>query len=95
MHRYHKSTAADLELARQERIRRENLPPELQLEERLADLQTFIRQLANTPHGKADLARRVQRFGDCAPEVGESQRHFYGKLRDWLDHECEERSAIS
>ena len=61
---YRKSTAEDHELARQERMRREHMPADLQLEARLADLQTFIRQLANTPHGKADLARRVQLFGD-------------------------------
>ncbi len=94
MHRYHKSSAEDHELARQARIRRANLPAELQLEERLADLQAFIRQLANTPHGKADLCRRVQLFGDCAPTAGETARHYYGKLRQWLDHECDEWNAI-
>ncbi len=90
MNRYRKSTAEALEAARQARVRRETLPPEAQLEQRLADLQTFVRQLANTPHGRADLARRVQLFGDCAQTPGESRRHYYGKLRDWLDRECEE-----
>lgn len=89
MNRYRKSTLDDLDAARQARVRRDNMPPDDQLQEKLADLQTFVRQLANTPHGKDDLARRVQLFGDCAPAAGETQRHYYGKLRDWLDRECE------
>ena len=55
MNDYRKSNFADLEAARQASIRRQNLPPEEQIKEKLADLQKFIQLLAHTPHGKADL----------------------------------------
>ena len=85
MNHYRKSNIDDLEAARQARIRQQNLPPDEQVREKLADLQKFIQQLVHTPHGKADLLRRVQLFGTCDPVPGESQRQFYGKLRRWLE----------
>jgi hypothetical protein len=87
MNHYCKPNSEDLSAARQAQIRCGNLPPDEQLALRLVDLQTFVGQLAKTPHGSAELERRIQRFGACTPTVGESQRHFYGKLRRWLDRE--------
>ena len=89
MKHYRKSNFADLEAARQASIRRQNLPPEEQIKEKLADLQKFIQQLAHTPHGKADLQQRVGMLGECTQEAGESERDFYGKLRRWLERNCE------
>ena len=85
MNHYRKSNPDDLEAARQARVRQQNLPPDEQVKEKLADLQKFIQQLAHTPHGKADLLQREQLFGTCNPLPGESQRQFYGKLRRWLE----------
>jgi hypothetical protein len=78
-----------LEEARQVTRRQDNLPSDELLTQKLIDLQTFIRQLRQTDTGKADLQRRVQLFGDCAPVSGESNRRFYGKLRRWLDRDFE------
>ena len=85
MNHYRKSNFEDLEAARQSRIRQQNLPPDEQVREKLADLQKFIQQLAHTPHGQADLLQRERMFGTCNPIPGESQRQFYGKLRHWLE----------
>jgi hypothetical protein len=85
-----KSNPDDLEAARQASIRQQNLPPEERIKEKLADLQKFIQQLARTPHGQADLQQRVRLLGECTQDPGESDRDFYGKLRRWLERDCEE-----
>ena len=72
----------DLEAARQE------------IKEKLADLQKFIQQLARTPHGLADLQQRVCMLGECTQDPGEGDRDFYGKLRRWLERDCEEPRGI-
>jgi len=90
MHHYRKPNMEDLAAAREARIRHENLPAEERIKEKLADLQKFIQQLARTPHGQADLQQRVQVFGECTQDPGESDREFYGKLRRWLERECVE-----
>jgi hypothetical protein len=96
MHRYRKPNVEDLAAARQARIRQQNLPPTEQIKEKLADLQKFILQLAHTPHGLADLQQRVRMFGECKQVPGESDRDFYGKLRRWLERDCEElRGTVS
>ena len=69
--------------------RRTCLPTE-QIKEKLADLQRFIQQLAHTPHGQADLQQRVRMFGECMQDACENDRDFYGKLRRWLERDCEE-----
>ena len=84
----------DLEAARQARIRQQNLPPEEQIKEKFADLQKFIQQLARTPHGLADLQQRVCMLGECTQDPGEGDRDFYGKLRRWLERDCEEPRGI-
>ena len=94
MNHYRKANVEYMEAALQARIRRQNLPPEEQVQEKLADLQAFVRDLAKTPHGKADLERRVQMFGACTPEDDESPRHYYGRLRQWLDRACEATRAL-
>lgn len=80
-----KSKAEDLEAALQARVRQMTLPPDEQIREKLLHLQAFVRQLARTHEGQADLRRRTQLFGDCQPAPGESASHFYGRLRCWLD----------
>jgi hypothetical protein len=83
-----KSKEEDLEAALQSRVRQGNMPPNEQIKEKLAHLQTFVRQLARTNEGQADLQRRFQLFGDCAPVPGESESQFYGRLRCWLDRDA-------
>jgi hypothetical protein len=82
-----KTKAEDIETALQARIRQRNLSPDECIKEKLFDLQAFICHLAQTPNGKADLQRRIQLLGDCKLLTGESYRHFYGKLRHWLDRD--------
>jgi hypothetical protein len=65
--------------------RQETLSAEDLIEERLTHLQMFIGQLKRTPHGWAEIERRIKRFGDCEQIEGETSSHFYGKLRHWLD----------
>jgi hypothetical protein len=45
MNQYRKSNFADLEAARQTSIRRQNLPPEEQIKEKLADRPTVHREV--------------------------------------------------
>jgi len=40
------------------------------------------------------LQHRIDRFGDCKPLPDESDRHFYGKLRRWLDGDLQERDCF-
>lgn len=82
-----KSKEEDLEAAMQSRVRQASMAPNEQIQEKLAHLQTFVRQLARTNEGQADLQRRSQLFGDCTPAPGESESHFYGRLRCWLDRD--------
>lgn len=56
-----------------------------QKRERLAHLQTFVCQLAETPQGRADLERRCRLLGPCSPRNGEDATSYYGRLRHWLD----------
>jgi hypothetical protein len=88
-----KTKVEDLEAALQARIRQQDLVPAERFREKLTDLRTFIHQLARTDEGKADLQRRIDRFGDCRPLPEESDRYFYGKLRRWLDHDLQERNG--
>ena len=66
-----------------------NLLPERLVDERLTQLQTFIKQLANTQTGLADLRRREERFGICQRIEGETATQFYGRLRRWLDQDID------
>ena len=74
-----------VEATLQFRSRQETLSAEDLIEEKLTHLQMFIEHLKCTPHGWAEIERRIKRFGDCKQYDGETSGHFYGKLRHWLD----------
>lgn len=57
------------------------------MDERLHQLQTFIRHLANTDQGRKDLQQRVSLLGPCQSSAGETPAVFYGRLRRWLDQD--------
>jgi hypothetical protein len=59
------------------------------IEEKLTQLLVFIGQLNHTPHGRAEIERRVSRYGECNRLEGETSGQFYAKLRNWLDKTCE------
>ena len=82
-----KTKREDLETGVNYRLRLTNLLPEMLVDERLTQLQTFIKQLANTPTGLADLKIRGERFGNCQQSEGETASQFYGRLRRWLDRD--------
>jgi hypothetical protein len=74
-----------VEATLQFRSRQATLSAEDLVEEKLSHLQMFIGHLKRTPHGGAEIERRIERFGDCRRIEGETSGHFYGKLRHWLD----------
>ena len=82
-----KTKQDDLETGVNYRAQLTELLPERLVDERLAQLQIFIKQLANTPTGLADLRRREERFGNCQQSEGETASQFYGRLRRWLDRD--------
>ena len=82
-----KTKREDLETSVNYRLQLTKLLPEGLVDERLSQLQTFIRQLGNTPTGLADLQRRTERFGDCQQIESETANQFYGRLRRWLDRD--------
>ena len=88
-----KTKVDDLETALQARIRQQNLLPNQRFREKLTDLRTFIHQLTRTDEGKAELQRRIDQYGNCTPLPEESDRHYYGKLRCWLDHDLDVRES--
>jgi hypothetical protein len=55
--------------------------------EQLVHLQTFVRQLAETPQGRGELEQRARRLGSCYPREGEDATSYYGRLRSWLDED--------
>ena len=83
------SKLCDLETVRNKQARYDALSIDAQAQERLGHLRAFIDQLSQTPTGKADLSRRVLAFGPCERAAGESHRHFYGRLRVWIDTELQ------
>jgi hypothetical protein len=74
-----------VEATLQFRSRQETLSAEDLIEEKLTHLRMFIGHLKRTPHGWAEIERRIKRFGDCEQIEGETSGQFYGKLRHWLD----------
>jgi hypothetical protein len=52
--------------------------------EKLIALQKRIEQAMQTPHGKADLARRIKSFGECTRGDQETTTQYYDRLRHWL-----------
>ena len=67
------------------RNRQETLAVEELIEEKLAHLQMFIDHLTSTPHGSAEIERRIKRFGECKRSEDETSGQYYGRLRHWLD----------
>lgn len=57
------------------------------LDEKLAELQTSLEKLKQTPEGIADLERRTKAFGGCERMEGETAMQFYNKLHHWLDRQ--------
>lgn len=83
-----RSKLEDLETIRRAQAQHEDLSVEARVQLDLTLLQAFIAQLARTPNGKADIARRTRAFGPCLPLAGENSRQYYGRLRCWLDSDC-------
>jgi hypothetical protein len=69
------------------RQRFENLSSSDKTQERLNQLQAFVRQLASTDLGRKDLHQRANLLGPCRPAAGETPSVFYGRLRRWLDQD--------
>lgn len=82
-----KTKLDDLAAVQGLRRRRQDLTPNVQVRERLFELQEFIRQLSQTVQGQADLRQRSARYGACDILPDESELNFYGRLRRWMDHE--------
>jgi hypothetical protein len=79
------SKQEDLDAMANDRHRFDNLSNVDQMHERLRQLQTFIRQLANTDQGRKDLQQRIALLGPCHSTADETPSVFYGRLRRWLD----------
>lgn len=79
------SKQEDLAAIANHRHRFDNLSNSDQMHERLSQLQTFVRQLANTDQGRDELQQRTTLLGPCHPTVNETPSIFYGRLRRWLD----------
>jgi len=62
-----------------------DLSKEELIERKLVQLEHFVRQLADTSNGRAELDGRRTRFGECVRARGETAAEFYGRLRWWLD----------
>ena len=90
-----RSKLDDLETVRRTQVLTESLSVDAQIQEKLGHLRSFIDQIAQTPNGKADLARRGREFGPCIRAAGESNRRYYGRLRRWLDMDLKEPSDKS
>ncbi len=87
MDRTRKATREGNEITLQHVSPKETILIDELVEEKLAQLKTFIAQLQQSPEGLADFTRRVKAFGEC-PQVGEeTPREFYAKLRHWMDRE--------
>ena len=87
MDRSRKANREGTEVTLQHKSRKEASLIEELVEEKLAQLQTSIEQLKQTPEGTAELQRRIKAFGECKRIDDETSGQFYDKLRRWLDRE--------
>lgn len=87
MDRSRKATREGNEITLQHVSPQETILIDELVEEKLAQLQTFIAQLRHTPAGTAEFARRIKAFGECPQITEETPREFYAKLRHWMDRE--------
>jgi hypothetical protein len=76
-----------LEAVRESLERHESLSGDELVEDNLTHLETYIRQLLSTAQGKAEMDRRLIRFGPCTQRAGESRRDYFGRLRTWIDRD--------
>jgi len=79
--------AEGVEAVREARLRHESLSGDARVEDNLTHLETYVRQLSSTAHGKAELDRRRNKFGPCVQLPGESRRDYFGRLRTWIDRD--------
>jgi hypothetical protein len=79
--------AEGVEAVREARERHDSLSNDEKVEDNLTHLETYVRQLSSTAHGKAELDRRKVKFGPCTQLDGESRRDYFGRLRTWLDRD--------
>lgn len=82
------------EVTLQYRTHQATLGVEELIEEKLNQLQAFIGQLAQTPHGRSELQRRIKSFGECIRIEGEASGSFYAKLRHWLDRDMPQSKLL-
>jgi hypothetical protein len=68
----------------QYKSRQEALLDEELIEDKLAQLLTFIGELEQTPEGTVEIQHRVKLFGECKRSEGETSAEFYSKLHHWL-----------
>jgi hypothetical protein len=64
-----------------------NLPVEMNDDDKLRKLLAFTSQLERTPDGSAELQHRKQLFGECTRKDGETAGQFCARLRHWLDRD--------
>jgi hypothetical protein len=79
--------AEGVEAVREARLRHDSLSGDALVEDNLTHLETYVRQLSSTAHGKAELDRRRAKFGPCKQLDGESRRDYFGRLRTWVDRD--------
>lgn len=71
----------------QYRTHQETLGQEEMIEEKLAQLRSFIEQLKKTSAGATELEWRTKLFGACNQIADETSSQFYGRLRHWMDRD--------
>jgi hypothetical protein len=79
-----KANRENSEVTMDYKSRQEALLDEELSEDKLTQLQVFIRRLDETPAGAAELQRRSKLFGECKRIEGEATGQFYARLGDWL-----------
>lgn len=75
------------EITLQYKSRQEALLVDEVNQDKLRQLQDFVKALKGTPPGAAELQRRVKLFGECNRIEGETSGEFYARLRQWLDRD--------
>lgn len=87
MDRTRKANREDHEATLQYRTKNEALDEAELIEEKLAQLQSKVAQLEQTPEGIAELQRRTTLYGECKRLADETSSQFCDKLRVWLERE--------
>lgn len=82
-----KANRGDHEKTKQQKTRPETQPADEPRADKLSQLLEFINRLEQTPPGSAELQRRIELFGECKRNEGETAGQFYARLRHWLDRD--------